>query len=112
IRTYADLKGKTITLTAPWDGITLTTRALLAQNGIGKNDFTFEAIRMSDARLECLKAGRCAAIAAVHPTDIQAINSGLGFHRLGTTVEAGAVTLYFAVVPRMCQAPRRRHPAH
>jgi len=61
IRTYADLKGKTITLTAPWDGITLTTRALLAQHGIGKNDFTFEAIRMSDARLECLKAGKCAA---------------------------------------------------
>jgi len=100
IRTYADLKGKTITLTAPWDGITLTTRALLAQHGIGKNDFTFEAIRMSDARLECLKAGKCAAIAAVHPTDIQAINSGLGFHRLGTTVEAGPVTFYVEVVRR------------
>ena len=100
IRTYADLKGKTITLTAPWDGITLTTRALLAQHGIGKNDFTFEAIRMSDTRLECLKAGKCAAIAAVHPTDIQAINSGLGFHRLGTTVEAGPVTFYVEVVRR------------
>jgi ABC-type nitrate/sulfonate/bicarbonate transport system substrate-binding protein len=100
IKTYADLKGKTITLTAPWDGITLTSRALLAKHGIGRSDFKFEAIKMSDARLECMKAGKCAAIVAVHPTDIQAINMGLGFHRLGTTLEAGPVTFYIDVVRR------------
>ena len=100
IKTYADLKGKVITLTAPWDGITLTSRALLAKHGIGRNDFKFEAIKMSVARLECMKAGKCAAIVAVTPTDIEAINLGLGFHSLGTTFEAGPVTFYIDVVRR------------
>jgi ABC-type nitrate/sulfonate/bicarbonate transport system substrate-binding protein len=100
IKSYADLKGKTITLTAPWDGISLTSRALLAKNGIGAKDFKFEAIKMSDARLECMKQKKCAAISAVQPTDIQAIDLGLGFHRLGTTHEAGPITFYIDVVTR------------
>jgi ABC-type nitrate/sulfonate/bicarbonate transport system substrate-binding protein len=100
IKSYADLKGKTITLTAPWDSITLTSRALLAKNGVGRSDFNFEAIKMSDARLECMKQGQCAAIMAAHPTDSQAVNMGLGFHVLGTTIEAGPVTFYIDVVRR------------
>ena len=78
IETYDDLRGRTITLTAPWDGITLTALALLARNGIGPDDFNFEAIRMSDARLECMRSGQCAAIIAVQPIDIHAIDLGLG----------------------------------
>ena len=100
IETYDDLRGRTITLTAPWDGITLTALALLARNGIGPDDFNFEAIRMSDARLECMRSGQCAAIIAVQPIDIHAIDLGLGFHRLGTTLEAGRVTFYIEVVRR------------
>ena len=100
IRTYADLKGKTITMTAPWDSISLTARALLARHGIGPRDFTFEAIRMSDARLECMQRGQCAAIIAVEPTDIHAIALGLGYRRLGRTVEAGPIAFYIEVVRR------------
>jgi len=36
----------------------------------------------------------------VQPTDIDAINLGQGFHRLGRTVEAGPVTFYMEVVTR------------
>jgi ABC-type nitrate/sulfonate/bicarbonate transport system substrate-binding protein len=100
IKSFADLKGKVITLTAPWDSITLTSRALLAKHGIGPDDFKFQAIKMSVARLECMKKGDCAAITAVQPTDIEAINLGSGFHRLGTIYEAGPVTFYIDIVRR------------
>jgi NitT/TauT family transport system substrate-binding protein len=100
IKGYADLKGKTITLTAPWDSITLTSRALLAKNGVGHDEFKFEAIKMSDARLECMKQGQCAAIMAVQPTDAQAVNMALGFRILGRTIEAGPVTFYMDAVRR------------
>jgi ABC-type nitrate/sulfonate/bicarbonate transport system substrate-binding protein len=100
IKSYADLKGKTITLTAPWDSITLTSRALLAKNGVGHDQFKFEAIKMSDARLECMKQGPCAAIMAVQPTDSQAVKMGLGFRILGRTIEAGPVTFYMDAVRR------------
>jgi ABC-type nitrate/sulfonate/bicarbonate transport system substrate-binding protein len=100
IKSYADLKGKTVTMTAPWDGVSLTGRALLAKNGVGPRDFTFEGVRMSDARLECMNEGRCAAIFAGQPLDTQAIDLGRGYRSLGTTLEAGPVTFYMEVVRR------------
>ena len=100
IRSYADLKGKTVTMTAPWDGVSLTGRALLAKNGVGPRDFTFESVRMSGPRLECMNEGRCAAILAGQPLDTQALDLGRGYHSLGTTLEAGPVTFYMEVVRR------------
>jgi len=100
IRTFADLRGKEITLTAPWDTITVTTRKLLALHGIGPSDFQFKRIRNSDARLECLQSGECAAITAGQPHDIKAINMGLGYHRLGITNEAGPVIFNIEIVRR------------
>jgi ABC-type nitrate/sulfonate/bicarbonate transport system substrate-binding protein len=100
VRTYSDLRGKEITLTAPWDTITVTTRKLLALHGIGPTDFQFRRIRNSDARLECLQSGECAAISAGQPHDIKAINLGLGYHRLGITNEAGPVVFNMEIVRR------------
>ena len=100
IRSFADLKGKTVTMTATWDGVSLTGRALLAKHGVGPRDFTFEGIRMSDARLECMNEGRCAAILAGQPSDKEALDLGRGYHSLGTTLEAGPVTFYMEVVRR------------
>jgi ABC-type nitrate/sulfonate/bicarbonate transport system substrate-binding protein len=100
IKDFADLKGKTVTMTALWDSITLTSKALLRKHGIGNDDFKFEAIKMSVARLDCMKAGKCAAIVAVQPTDSEAIALGEGFHRIGTIAEAGPVTFYIEIVRR------------
>jgi ABC-type nitrate/sulfonate/bicarbonate transport system substrate-binding protein len=100
IKSYADLKGKTVTMTATWDGVSLTGRALLAKHGVGPRDFTFESIRMSDARLQCMNEGRCAAIFAGQPSDKEALDLGRGYHSLGTTLEAGPVTFYMEVVRR------------
>src|SRR5262249_60669631 len=48
IKSYADLKGKTVTMTATWDGVSLTGRALLAKHALGPKDYTFQALRISD----------------------------------------------------------------
>ena len=57
IRTFADLKGKVIALTSPWDTITLTSRKLLAMHGLGANDFQVEgSIRGSQSRFACMQA--------------------------------------------------------
>ena len=100
IETYADLRGKEITLTAPWDTITVTTRKLLSLHGIGPTDFQFRRLRNSDARLECMQSGECAAISAGQPHDIKAINLGLGYHRLGVTNEVGPVVFNMEIVRR------------
>src|SRR5689334_3088662 len=92
IGSYGDLKGKTVTMTATWDGVSLTGRALLAKHGIGPRDFTFESIRMSGPRLECMNEARCAAILAGQPNDTEALDLGRGYHRLGTTLAAGPGT--------------------
>ena len=100
ISTFEDLRGKEITLTAPWDTITVTTRKLLSLHGIGPADFQFRRIRNSDARLECMQSGECAAITAGQPHDIKAINLGLGYHRLGITNEVGPVVFNMEIVRR------------
>ena len=98
IKTFADLKGKEITLTAPWDAITLTSQKFLAIHGIGPTDVHIKSIGGTEARMACLKAGECAAVSLAQPADIDAIR--MGYHRLGVSNEAGLVIMNVEVVRR------------
>jgi ABC-type nitrate/sulfonate/bicarbonate transport system substrate-binding protein len=96
IKSFADLKGKEITLTAPWDAISLTTRRLLAIHGIGPPDIRVKSIGGTEGRFACLKAGECAATSLGQPADIDAIK--MGYHRLGTSSEVGPAIFNMEVV--------------
>ena len=98
IKSFADLKGKELTLTAPWDNITLTARELLAKHGLKPTDYTFKSIGGTEGRMACLKAGQCSAVFVGQPTDIDAIK--LGFHRLGYSYETGSYVFNVEVVSR------------
>ncbi len=98
IKTFADLKGKEITLTAPWDAITLTSQKVLAMHGIGPSDYRLKSIGGTEARMACLKAGECGAVSLAQPADIDAIK--MGYHRLGVASEAGPAILNVEVVSR------------
>ena len=99
-------------------------RALLAKNGVGRDEFKFEAIKMSDARLECMKMGQCAAIMAAHPTDSQARQWVWDSASLERRSRRGPVTFYMDAVRRewakthqdaivrYLRAGRRRHSLH
>lgn len=87
IKNFADLKGKTVTLTGLADGITVWTQKLMAQHGLKKEDTTIKSIAGSDARLACMKAGECAAASMAQPAVFEALAAG--FHTLGMTNEIG-----------------------
>jgi len=85
IKSFADLKGKVLTITNPHDGITIWTRKLLAQHGLKNEDVTLKTIAGSEARLGCLKSGECAAATLDQPAIFEALDAG--FHSLGITNE-------------------------
>ena len=86
IKSYADLKGKTIALSVPADTISITTRKLLAKNGIMDGDFKVTQLVGTPVRLKCLQSGECAGVPLGQPNDIAAVKDG--FRRLGDTTEA------------------------
>ena len=86
IKSYADLKGKTIALSVAADTISITTRKLLAKNGVQDGEFTVKQLVGTPVRYACLKSGECAGVPLGQPNDIAAVKEG--FRRLGDTTEA------------------------
>jgi ABC-type nitrate/sulfonate/bicarbonate transport system substrate-binding protein len=92
IKSFADLKGKTIGLSTPGDTITLSTVRLLAAKGIAAADYMAKAVVGTPARFACLKSAQCAAVPMGQPEDLAAIKDG--FPRLGVSSEAGADLIF------------------
>jgi ABC-type nitrate/sulfonate/bicarbonate transport system substrate-binding protein len=92
IKTFADLKGKTIGLSTAGDTITLSAVRLLASKGLKAADFHAKSVVGTPARFECLKSGECAAVPMGQPEDLEAIRQG--YPRLGFTYEAGADLIF------------------
>ncbi len=92
IKSFADLKGKTVGLSTPGDTITLSSVRLLSAKGIKDGDYKAKAVVGTPARFDCLKSGECAAVPMGQPEDITAIHEG--FPRLGFTNEAGADLIF------------------
>jgi ABC-type nitrate/sulfonate/bicarbonate transport system substrate-binding protein len=96
IRSFAELKGKVLTITNPRDGITVWTRKLLALHGLMDADVTLKNIAGSQGRLACLTSGECAAASLAQPAVLDAIEAGS--HTLGMTNEIGPPLYQFDIV--------------
>ena len=92
IKSFADLKGKTLGLSTPGDTITLSAVRLLGAKGLKASDYQAKVVVGTPARFDCLKSGECAAVPMGQPEDLEAIK--LGFPRLGFTYEAGADLIF------------------
>ncbi len=77
IRSYADLKGRTLAVDALTTGFAFVLRKLLARNGIDEKDLTFERADGTMQRFEALKAGKYAATILRTPFDLMAERAGL-----------------------------------
>src|SRR3984957_20157046 len=86
IRTVADLKGKLIGLSLPIDTISISTRQLLALQGLSDSDYRVKELVGSPARADCLRNGECDAVPLGQPDDLLAVKDG--YRRLGDTTEA------------------------
>jgi ABC-type nitrate/sulfonate/bicarbonate transport system substrate-binding protein len=96
IKSFADLKGKTLAITNPRDGITVWTRKLLELHGLADADVTLKNIAGSQGRLACLKSTECAAASLAQPAVLDA--SEAGSHVLGLTNEIGPPLYQFDIV--------------
>jgi ABC-type nitrate/sulfonate/bicarbonate transport system substrate-binding protein len=86
IKSFADLKGRTIGLSLDIDTISISTRKLLALRGLKESDYHVKNLVGTPVRLECLKRGECDAVPLGQPEDFTAIDQG--FRRLGLSTDA------------------------
>ncbi len=85
IKNFADLKGKTVALTWPYDLISLSMLKLMDKHGIKKDDVRLKVITGSGRRAECMRSGECVAAAVTQPFD--RILEAQGYHALGNSHE-------------------------
>jgi ABC-type nitrate/sulfonate/bicarbonate transport system substrate-binding protein len=98
IKTYGDLKGKLLGLADEAGTITISTRKLLARNGLRDGDFRVKTIEGTPARLTCLRRGECVAVPLGQPQDLLALHEG--YRLLGLSTEAVPEFLYTVTAAR------------
>lgn len=96
IKTFADLKGKTVALTWPYDLITLTTLKMMEKHGIRKDDITIKVITGSGPRAKCVRSSECVATVVSQPYD--RLMEEEGFHALGSSYELDPMVFIAEVV--------------
>jgi ABC-type nitrate/sulfonate/bicarbonate transport system substrate-binding protein len=77
IKSYSELKGKTLTVDAMTTGFAFVLRKMLAVNGIAESDVNFERAGGVMQRWEALKAGKHAGTLLLTPFDLLAEKVGL-----------------------------------
>ncbi len=77
IKTYSDLKGKTLSVDALTTGFAFVLRKMLALNGVSEGDVRFERAGGALQRFEALKAGKHAGTLLVTPFELIGRASGM-----------------------------------
>ena len=77
IKSYADLKGKTLSVDALTTGFAFVLRKMLQRNGIAETDVSFESAGGVVQRFEALKAGKHAGTLVLTPFELIAARAGL-----------------------------------
>jgi len=86
IKTFADLKGKVVGLSLAVDTISISTRKLMAKNGIKEGDFKVKELVGTPTRADCLRKGECDAVPLGQPEDFLLMKQG--YQRLGVSTDA------------------------
>jgi len=86
IKSFADLKAKTLGLSLGIDTISISMRKLLAQKGLKDSDYRVKELVGTPVRFDCLKRGECDGVPLGQPEDFTAIDQG--FTRLGVSTDA------------------------
>ena len=95
IRSFEDLRGKTVAVSLPVDTISIATRLLLEKHGLKEPAFRAKIGEGTPARAACLSQGECDAAPLGQPDDI--VFASKGFTKLGDSLEVIPV-LQFNVI--------------
>ena len=76
IKSYGDLKGKTIAVSLPVDTISIATRQLLEKHGVRESEFTPKVLIGTPVRADCLSKGECDASPLGQPEDLIFLSKG------------------------------------
>jgi ABC-type nitrate/sulfonate/bicarbonate transport system substrate-binding protein len=76
IKSIAELKGKTLGVDAAATGYVLAMRKLLQQGGLGNDDYKFDRIGSTVARVEALQQNKVAATMVNAPSDLGPLARG------------------------------------
>jgi ABC-type nitrate/sulfonate/bicarbonate transport system substrate-binding protein len=95
IKSFSDLKGKTVAVSLPVDTISVATRQLLEKHGIKEGDYTPKVLVGTPPRARCLERGECAASPLAQPEDF--LYLAKGYEKLGDSLEVIS-ELQFSVI--------------
>jgi ABC-type nitrate/sulfonate/bicarbonate transport system substrate-binding protein len=84
VRSYADLRGRTLSVDATRTGYALVLRAMLEKGGLGPQDYTIESVGGVQQRFESLLAGRQAG--ALFNSPFESLLQAKGFNLLDTAI--------------------------
>lgn len=99
IKTFADLKDRTLAVDGARTGYALLLRQLLARNGVSESDVTFVEIGGSQERFDAVKGGAAQLVLLNPPFDRKLLDAGFG--------SLGAINDFFPAYPGPIAAARR-----
>src|SRR2546430_3598422 len=85
VKSYADLKGRTLAVDAPSTGYSLVLMGMLLRGGLAAGDYALVGVGGSRERLAALRSGRAAGALLNAPQD--AVADAAGFVRLANSAE-------------------------
>jgi ABC-type nitrate/sulfonate/bicarbonate transport system substrate-binding protein len=81
VKSYADLKGKSVGVDAATTGFAFILYKLLAMNGVNMDEYRVERLGGTPNRVKALMEGKIAATMVSSPSEV--LPESKGFHRLG-----------------------------
>src|SRR6185295_14757552 len=108
IKTFADLKGKTIGLSLAVDTISISTRKLMALNGVKEGEFKVKELVGTPARADCLRKSSCDAVPLGQPEDFILMKQG--YTRLGVSTDAMSHFQFIVSAVRRSWAQKNKDP--
>src|SRR5215467_13097000 len=106
IKTFADLKGKVVGLSLAVDTISISTRKLMAKNGIKEGEFKVKELVGTPVRADCLRKGECDAVPLGQPEDFVFMSQG--YQRLGVSTDAVPSFLFTVSAVRKSWADKNK----
>ncbi len=95
IKSFVDLKSKTVGMSLAVDTISIASRMLLEKHGLKDGDYRTRALVGTPVRADCLNKGECDAVPLGQPDDILFMQRG--YNKLGDSLEV-IPALQFGVI--------------